>query len=70
VIATSLESKLKAVYEHGRMDFLADAPCDPRTALFVYSDLCDEDKKRIVESYANGWHNESLMQSLPEGTPA
>jgi len=69
VIAT-LESKLKAAYQHGHMDFLAGSPCDPKTALAVYSNLSEEDKKLIAESWIDGWHNESLRQSLLEGTPA
>jgi hypothetical protein len=68
--ATSIESKCNAAYQHGRMDFRAGAPCDPKTPLTVYSNLSEEDKKLIAESWLNGWHNESLMQSLPEGLPA
>jgi len=70
MIATSFESKLKAAYQHGRMDFLAGAPCDPKTPLAVYSHLGEGDKKLIAESWMDGWHNESFMQSLPEGSPA
>ena len=69
-MATSFESKLKAAYEHGRMDFLAGASCDPKTPLAVYDNLGAPHKKLIAESWLNGWHNESLMQSLPDGSPA
>ena len=69
MIATSLESKLNACYQHGRMDYLADAPCDPKTALAVYSDLIEEDKKMVAACWIAGWYNESL-QSLPDGSPA
>jgi len=67
---TSLESKIRAAYLHGGMDFLTGAPCDPKPALTVYSNLSDEEQNRIAQSWINGWHNESLMQSLPDGSPA
>jgi hypothetical protein len=70
MIARTLENKAKAAYEHGRMDFLAGAPCDPITPLRVYRDLDEEQQAVIKQAYADGWMNECLMQALPDGMPA
>jgi hypothetical protein len=67
---STLESKAKAAYQHGRLDYLAGASCDPQTPLRVYSDLSKEEQAIIMNSWTNGWDYESLMQSLPEGIPA
>jgi len=68
VITRTLENKAQAAYEHGRLDFLAGAPCDPLTPLQVYHDLSEDQKIDIMEAWVNGWTNESLMQSSPDGT--
>jgi cephalosporin hydroxylase len=70
LITSDLERKAKAAYEHGRMDFLAGAPCDPKTPLGVYRDLNEDQRIYVMESWMNGWTDESMMQSLPEGLPA
>jgi len=70
MITSTLENKAKAAYEHERMDYLAGAPCDPNIPLRVYSGLGGEQQAYIMESWANGWTDESLMQSLPDGMPA
>jgi len=69
-MTTTLESKLKAVYEHGRIDFRVGASCKPEIPPGFCTDLSDEQKKLITESWIKGWHNESLMQALPDGFPA
>jgi len=66
----TLEIKAKAAYQHGKMDFWADAPCDPRIPLKVYDDLNEEEQAVIMKAWEDGWMNERLMQSLPDGTPA
>ena len=66
----NLESMAKAAYQHGRLDFLAGAPCDPMIPLKVYRNLNKEQQVYIMEAWVNGWDNENLMQSLPEGMPA
>lgn len=70
MITSTMESKTSAAYEHGRMDFRAGAPCDPKTPLKIYRDLNDDQKILIMESWMNGWTDESLMQSFPDGFPA
>ena len=68
---TSLESKINAAYQHGRMDFLAGAPCNPQVPPGFCIGLSEEQNKQIAESWADGWHNESLMLGdLPDGLPA
>jgi len=67
---TGFESKLKAAYEHGRMDFRAGAPCNPETPKAIYSGLSELLRNIIVQSWVDGWHNESLTQALPDGSPA
>jgi len=69
-MTTNLESKLKAAYEHGRMDFWAGAACDPKIPHGFCSGLSEGQKKLLAVSWVDGWHNESLMQSLPDGSPA
>jgi hypothetical protein len=59
-----------AAYEHGRRDFRADAPRDPKTPLRVYRDLDEEQQAYIMRAWDDGWMNECLMQSLPDGMPA
>jgi hypothetical protein len=66
----SLENKAKTAYQNGRLDYLAGAPCDPKTPLIVYSDLTEEQQIYVMESWVNGWVDESLTQSLPDGMPA
>lgn len=66
---TNLELACKAAYENGRMDFLAGSPCDPSIPLKVYDDIVPEQQIVIMESWMNGWNDESLMQSLPDGMP-
>jgi len=66
----TLENKAKAAYQHGRMDYLAGAPCDPNTPVIVYNDLSKEEQIYVMESWMNGWNDESLMQSLSDGMPA
>ena len=70
MITTSLESKAEAAYRHGQMDFWAGASCKPEIPPGFCADLSDEQKKLIAESWIEGWHNESLMQGLPDGFPA
>jgi len=67
---TSIESKLKAAYEHGRMDFLAGADCDPKIPSGFCSGLSELQIKIVKQSWVEGWHNESLMQALPDVSPA
>ena len=67
---STFESKVKASYEHGKLDFYAGFPCDLDKPLKIYSDLDEEQKKIIQDSWKNGWMDECLMQSLPEGSPA
>ena len=69
-MTTTLESKIRAAYRHGRMDFWAGASCRPKIPPGFCKGLNDEQKKLIEESWIEGWHNESLMQSLPDGSPA
>jgi hypothetical protein len=42
----------------------------PTIPLQIYSDLSDDQKNIIMESWMNGWSDESLMPSLPNGMPA
>jgi len=67
---TSLWSKVMAAYEHGKMDFWADYPFDPETPLVVYGDLGEPEKAAVMRSWADGWQNECLTQSLPDGMSA
>jgi hypothetical protein len=66
----SLEVACKAAYEHGRRDFWADSPFDPSIPLRIYDDLTPEQQAAVKESWMNGWSDESLTQSLPDGMPA
>jgi hypothetical protein len=66
----TLASKVIAAYEHGKMDFLAGAPRDPKIPLNVYRDLDEAEQTYIMDSWTEGWDMESLMQSLPDGSPA
>jgi len=69
----TLSNKIIAAYTHGRMDFLAGAPCKAETPLIVYRDLTEKQKIQVSLSWIGGWNdqmNESLMQSLPDGSPA
>ena len=70
VLTEALERKAAAAYYHGGQDFYAGAPCDPSTPLVVYKDLVAEEQSYISEAYMNGWTDEALMQSLPDGSPA
>jgi hypothetical protein len=63
-------SKLKAVYEHGRLDFRAGAKFDKTTPLKVYTDLSVGERALVMMTWADGWHDESILQSLPGGMPA
>jgi len=67
---TNFESKLKAAYEHGRMDFNAGGPCKPTIPISWCEGLSEVQIKLIQQSWVDGWHNESLMQALPDGSPA
>jgi len=67
---TSLWSKVKAAYEHGKMDFHAGYPFDPNTPLVVYGNLGEPEKEAVMRSWTDGWQNECVMQSLPDGMPA
>lgn len=66
----TLRNKIKAVFEHGKMDFYASEKLDPETPLRVWPNLPDEWRAAIKEAYADGWTNEALMQALPDGSPA
>jgi len=73
VIVRTLENKIIAAYQHGRLDFLAGAPCNAETPLFVYRDLTEKQKIKVSLAWIGGWNdqmNESLMQALPDGSPA
>jgi hypothetical protein len=61
----SLEIKLKTAYEHGRLDFLAGAPCNPDTPLIVYDNLSSVQQAVIKQAWVDGWIDESLMQEIP-----
>ena len=67
---STFESKVKASYEHGKLDFYAGIPCDPDIPLKIYSDLDEEQKKIIQNSWKEGWLLECSLQSLPERYPA
>jgi len=70
VLTSELEMKAKAAYYHGGQDFYTGAQLDPETPLHVYRDLGIEEQAYITEAYMNGWTDESLMQALPDGSPA
>jgi hypothetical protein len=70
VRVTNFELAARAANEHGRMDFLAGSPCDPSIPLKIYDDLTPEQQVVIMESWMNGWNDESVMQALPDGMPA
>ena len=59
-----------AANERGRKAFWDGKPCDPNIPLKLYEDFGEEDRTRYMESWMNGWTDESLMQSLPDGSPA
>ena len=68
-----LRNKMQASYEHGKIDFLAGSPCDTAAVKKVYSELGPTQKSLVEMAWVDGWidqMNESLMQSLPDGTPA
>jgi hypothetical protein len=67
---TNLELAAKAANEHGRKDFLAGSPCDPSIPLKIYDDLTHEQQIVIMESWMNGWKDESAMQARREGMTA
>jgi len=69
-ITSSFGAKIKAAYEHGRMDFWAGAPYDTQTPLRVYRDLNKFQQVVISQAWSDGWNNECLMQALPDGMPA
>jgi hypothetical protein len=66
----NLELTAKIVNEHGRMDFLAGSPCDPSIPLKIYDGLTPEQQIVIMESWMNGWNDESVMQTLTAGMRA
>jgi hypothetical protein len=61
VTVTALALASRAVTEHGRKDFLAGAPCDPLIPLKIYEALTPEQRFVIVESWMNGWNDESAV---------
>ena len=70
VIERMLEAKEKAAYYHGGQDFYAGARLNPETPLRVWPNLPEGWRAAIKEAYTDGWTNEALMQSLPDGSPA
>ena len=60
------ESKIKAAYQHGRMDFLAGAPCKAETPLFVYDNLDEKQKIQISLSWIGGWKDEERKTDIME----
>jgi hypothetical protein len=69
VKVTDLRLASRVANEHGRMDFLAGSPCDPSIPLKIYTDLTKGQQIVIMESWMNGWNDESVMQALPDGMP-
>jgi uncharacterized protein YjlB len=51
----------------GRRAFNGGVPCDPNIPFRHYKSLGKEIGLRLMESWMNGWTDESLMQSLPDG---
>ena len=70
MITRTLGNKVIAACEHGKMDFYAGAPRDPKTPLNVYRDLSEIEQAYIMGAWTEGWDNEALMQALPDGSPA
>ena len=66
----TIANKIKAAFEHGKMDFYAGFPRDPRKPLIVYPDLTEAEQALVMSAWVDGWDNEALMQSLPAGSPA
>jgi len=60
--ATDLEGKLRAAYQHGRMDFLAGMPCHPAIPAAWCGGLTELQIKIIQHSWVDGWLNESQTQ--------
>jgi len=54
-MSRDLLPKLKAAYEHGRLDFLAGAPYDPATPLVVYDNLPKMDQAYIKQAWSDGY---------------
>jgi len=54
VIVRTLANKIVAAFEHGKMDFYAGFPRDPRRPLIVYSDLTEEEQSPRDER-VGGW---------------
>lgn len=54
----TLENKVKAAYQHGRMDYLAGAPCNAETPLVVYRDLNEKQKIQVSLAYIGGWKDQ------------
>ena len=70
MIFNNFEGKAEAAYQHGRMDFLAGAPRDPKIPPGFCNGLNGEQKKLLKESWIQGWMYECVTQSLSDGLPA
>jgi len=57
----NLESKMRAAYTHGHLDYRAGGPCKPRIPTKWCDGLSELQKKFIELSWVDGWHNESQM---------
>jgi len=67
---SSFENKMRAVYDHGRMDYIAGGDFNSSAVREVYSGLNEVQKKILEWAWQDGWLDERFKNSLPEGTPA
>ena len=65
-MVTTLESKIMAAYEHGRMDFLAGATCVPTIPPAFCSGLSSLHKNLVRSCWVDGWLYESLTETPQE----
>ena len=70
----TLESKMIAAHQHGRMDFHTGAPCEPRIPPDFITGLSSIQQNFIMQAWVDGWLeafvNESRTKNLPGGMPA
>jgi len=62
-MSKELIPKLKAAYEHGRMDYYAGAPYNPKTPLAVYDNLSKIDQAFIMSAWSDGYRDAEEMSA-------
>lgn len=70
IVNEAVKEKASYVYELGCRAFREGKPCDPHIPMKIPYGLDVDVEIYLMESWMNGWTDESLMQFLSEKTPA